>query len=291
MSVSEDQRDSVTQLSTSNDLPWIVGLSDVHGYLDEAHSALLALNDHPNLPPVVKKDKSGNLHWAGENYVLVLNGDMINRGPSSEAVLDLALRLIEEAPPGCVRYVLGNHEAMALTPGPWVHTGWYSTRLSSQGRQAFIKMIQDGHIVAAYEGHNHTWVHAGSPGPLNASDVNDQLLSAANNLWNVSIEDIIGQEQALKDYAEILGMGEPSLKGPGAGLVWLAFKHLPSNAPPQVVGHTPHREPTRKGNVVCQDVILRNIDSPGGEGVIVETPDNVFAVRRKKDGGVSTREV
>jgi hypothetical protein len=62
----------------------------------------------------------------------------------------------------------------------------------------------------------------------------------------------------------------PVREDPEAGVVWLDFSYLPADAPPQVVGHTPHETVTRKGNVVCPtrgqgEYVTRNITkrSPG----------------------------
>jgi hypothetical protein len=66
--VSPPLRDSINAVSTdSPELPAIVSISDIHGYLDQARSAMLTLNDHPNFAPVVTADENRKMHWAGEN--------------------------------------------------------------------------------------------------------------------------------------------------------------------------------------------------------------------------------
>jgi hypothetical protein len=87
----------------------------------------------------------------------------------------------------------------------------------------------------------------------------------------------------------VLAVGENHLKGPESGLVWLHFSHLSTDAPPQVVGHTRHDAPTTKGAAHCQNVLRNNVDSPGGEAVVVETPEALSAFIRQPDGSVSKR--
>jgi hypothetical protein len=78
------------------------------------------------------------------------------------------------------------------------------------------------------------------------------------------------------------------VKGPGAGLVWIKFDHLPAGAPPQVVGHTRHTRPQTNGNVHCQDLLLENLGAPGGQGVFVETPESLVVLLREQEQGVDT---
>ena len=61
-----------------------MSISDIHGYLDEARSALLTLTDHPDFELIVRANGDGTLHWADGNYVLVFNGDLIDRVPQVE---------------------------------------------------------------------------------------------------------------------------------------------------------------------------------------------------------------
>ena len=131
-----------------------------------------------------------------------------------------------------------------------------------------------------------TYVHAGSPDPYDVRRVNDSLVAAAKELIEAAgtINDGTVQRQVLDNYSQVLGVGESHLKGPGAGLVWLDFDHLPDSAPPQVVGHTRHDRPKQKGNVYCQNVIQNNLSTDGGEAVFVESPHRLDALIRQPDG-------
>jgi len=83
----------------------VVAIGDVHG----ADRELIALLTQLGVIDTTR-------HWAGGTTHLVSVGDLIDRGPGSKAVLDLMMRLEDEAPRagGYVHVVLGNHELMNL---------------------------------------------------------------------------------------------------------------------------------------------------------------------------------
>ncbi|MGH8495397.1 MAG: metallophosphoesterase [Gammaproteobacteria bacterium] len=87
------------------DVPRVVAFGDVHGAYDELVRLLQATE-------VV----DGQLHWAGGKTHVVSVGDLIDRGPESRAVLDLLMRLQDEASTagGRLHVVLGNHELMNM---------------------------------------------------------------------------------------------------------------------------------------------------------------------------------
>lgn len=284
-------RDGVDALSDADSPPAIVSISDIHGYLDAARSALLALTDHPEMEPVVTADGDGRLHWADENYVLVFNGDLVDRGPANEEVLELVARLLAEAPPGRVRVTLGNHEAIMLSRDQFGFDNWYSGQVDDEARRRLCEAIIAGHVVAAYRGHNVTYAHAGSADPYDVSVVNESLVSAAEELYETigTDADLSTQARIIEGYPRVLGVGTNHLKGPDSGLVWLHFDHLSTDAPPQVVGHTRHDTPQTTGDVHCQNVIRKTLETPGGEAVFVETPERLTAVVRQSDGSVTVR--
>jgi len=287
-------RDAVEAVSAiESKPPAIVSISDIHGYLTEARDTLMTLRDHPEYEPVVTVDDEGRLHWADENYVLVFNGDLVDRGPDNEAVLEMVARLTEEAPPGRVRVTLGNHEWMIMMPNKFQRVNWYSTETTNAERREYLERIADGHVVAAYDGYSVTYAHAGAREPYDVSTVNDSLVEAAAELKPAigTPEDSAVQSILPEEYPAVLGTGDRAVKGPDAGLAWIHFKHLPADAPPQVVGHTRHRKPQTKGNVHCQDVLQDNLESAGGHGVFIETPDSLTALIREAEQGVSTHSL
>jgi len=281
-------RDSVTGLETA-DAPTIVSISDIHGFLSLAQSALLVLNEHPDYEPLVEADAARRLHWAGgEEYVLVFNGDLIDRGPQSQRVVDMVSRLIDEAPPGHVRVTVGNHEMGVLMPELYGWGNWYSGQLSLDERHALIDQISDGHVVAAYDGYNVTYAHAGQPTSYDVVDVNETLVQGSEE-----VRDSIGdsdaferQERIADEHRSVFGYDGETGRGPDAGIAWLDFEYMPEDAPPQVVGHTQHENLMRRGNVICQNVLRSNRHKDGGEGVVVETPEKIAALGRTTDDDV-----
>jgi hypothetical protein len=84
----------------------VVAFADVHG----AYEDLVAL-----LQEVEVIDSEAN--WAGGDTTLVSVGDLIDRGPGSRQVVELLMRLQQQAPSagGRVHMVLGNHEVMVMS--------------------------------------------------------------------------------------------------------------------------------------------------------------------------------
>lgn len=86
------------------------------------HSRVLAISDtHGMLPNALQALRDGNLidageRWTGGTALLIVNGDSIDKGPDSLGLLDLWIRLAEEAERagGRVLHLLGNHEAEFL---------------------------------------------------------------------------------------------------------------------------------------------------------------------------------
>jgi hypothetical protein len=94
-------------------------IGDVHGHLKKLTRLLhdIQLVDE-------------HLTWQGHQAVLWFIGDLVDRGPDSIAVLDLVMRLQQEATAigGMVGCLLGNHEMLMLSA---YHFGRRSTGLSS----------------------------------------------------------------------------------------------------------------------------------------------------------------
>jgi hypothetical protein len=276
--------------------PTVVTVSDLHGYLQDGERALLAVGETDRFDPVVERGDDDRLHWAGNDHVLVLNGDLVDRGPDSEGCVDLAFRLAREAPDGRVRYNLGNHETGLLFQSQfaWDDYGWYCMEAGVDTRRRFLAGVRDGVVTVAFEGYEHTHVHAGQPDGVDAAAVNDRLREAAGELHaalGTDDEEAV-EARVYEAYDDVFGTGSGNGRGPGAGPLWLDFEHLPGDAPPQVVGHTKHREVTRKWRVVCANVIRRTHMSPGGEAAAVETPDGeVVAAELDTNGTARVREL
>jgi len=285
--------DLTASINAIDGYPTLVYISDIHGYYADAQSALTTLADTEAYDPVVTLDESGTLHWADNDYVLVVNGDVIDRGPANDTCLELFWRLIEEAPAGRVQYHIGNHEMAILLP---VLVNWpdtYSTGLSDERRRRFLQRIIDGDVTAVYEGHRHTISHAGSNEAIDPHSVNDALRDAAETLQNAigDRHELRVQQRIADEYDRLFKLGENGGRGPSAGLCWLDFAHLDKSAPPQLVGHTMHHTPVRRGNVICGNVIRMNQASPHGEGILLETTEALKFVQRQADGSVAVKNI
>jgi len=88
-----------------SDVKRTVAIGDVHG----AYDVLISTLQHSDVI-------DGDLAWSGGSTHLVFTGDLLDRGPKSRLVMDLIIRLEQEAPlaGGRVHLVLGNHEVMNL---------------------------------------------------------------------------------------------------------------------------------------------------------------------------------
>jgi hypothetical protein len=284
--VPEETPDSITWFRDRGETPTIVSISDIHGYLEAARNALTAVGEAEAFDPVVTTDENGQLHWADNEYLLLINGDLIDRGNQNRECLALLERLADEAPPGRVRYHLGNHEMGVLFPERFHWPGVYSIELDDDLRRSFIEHVATGDITVAFEGYEHTYSHAGANEAVDVKAANEQGQQAAKRLLTLLDEGRYDDEQldVVADYDLVFGTGGSFGRGASAGLLWMDFRHMKESAPPQIVGHSRHRQPTRTGNAICQNVIRDNLGSPGGEAVVLESPDDVVAVTNTSAG-------
>jgi hypothetical protein len=95
---------------------------------------LLTLSDHPDYDPLVHEDETGDLHWAGNNYVLVFNGDLVDRGPHNESVLTLVVSV------GIIIALRPTATACKFN-GATAHTGEYSIKLLKTGRPGRFQIV------------------------------------------------------------------------------------------------------------------------------------------------------
>jgi hypothetical protein len=291
------RRDTVFALADDErSPPTVLSLSDVHGYYDAFESALELPGDHEDFAPLVSRDDDGDLHWAGgdggREYVLVANGDLVDRGGDSERVVETVRRLQREAPDGHVRYHCGNHEQFVLAGGVG-STDWYCDRVGDAERRRFFDAVADGDLAVAYDGYAYTYSHAGAVDGLDPARANDAFQRVAASVADLVGTDADGYRTFERAFDEewVSRAGRDHPKGPDAGPLWLGWEHLPAEAPKQVVGHTPHERVTRKGNVVCEDVTKQNVGRPGGEALTVETPGAFRVLERERDGHARLRDV
>lgn len=202
----------------------IYAIGDIHGCLTELRQ----------LEQMIVADAAD---IAGEKWIIWL-GDMVDRGPSSSAVLD---RAIANPPPGFVRYCLmGNHEAMMLqfmrAPSPrsdWLTFGGMETLYSygmsgsvfDKSGQRQLQAIIDSHI------------------PSDHLSFLDRL-----PLW-IALPGIVFVHAGIR-------RGRPMAEQSEGDLLWIRDEFF--NAPDMdglmvVHGHTPAAEPVVLPNRLCLD--------------------------------------
>jgi calcineurin-like phosphoesterase family protein len=135
------------------DKPWevdtaerVVTFADVHGAYDDLVQILQEVG-------VV----DANADWIGGKTNLVSLGDLIDRGRESRKVVELLMKLDQQAAAagGAVHVVLGNHEVMVMT-GDWRYIsapeyGAFSDLESAEERVALLDAFREGHPEMAEE--------------------------------------------------------------------------------------------------------------------------------------------
>jgi hypothetical protein len=105
-----------------------VAIGDLHGDLDASLKVL-------QMTGLVDEDG----RWSGGRTILVQTGDTTDRGPDSKQVIELLIRLSDEAETsgGDVVALLGNHEVMNMTGDlRYVHPGDVAAFGSPEARRA-----------------------------------------------------------------------------------------------------------------------------------------------------------
>jgi hypothetical protein len=213
----------------------LYALSDVHGGFDRA-ATLLANNGllvQPPSPPSAAK-------WAGGNSVLVVAGDLIDKGPQSIEVVELFMALETDAATkgGRVVVTLGNHEAEFFADpknSKAAGAGGVDVELNGEGvspadladgrdpRGAWLRNRPFAAIVG-------TWffAHAGNTGGLTSGGLETLLEGAVSAHPDFNDPSIVGASSILesRDWYHQSSVVRQDLSALGVG-------HI-------VFGHDPH---------------------------------------------------
>ena len=132
-----DSATSGTVQSRWTNVPRVVVVADVHG-------AYQQLTELLQVTEVIDAD----FNWIGGDTHLVSLGDLLDRGNDSRAVMDLLMKLQEQAPlaGGRVHVIIGNHEHMNLIGDlRYVSTGEYAAFASDETQE----MREDARLAFA----------------------------------------------------------------------------------------------------------------------------------------------
>lgn len=138
--------------------PRIVAIGDIHGAFPQFAASL----ETAGIAKRTSSDGFG-LEWTGGNAILVLTGDLTDRGLYTKQVYDAVMNLESQADAagGHVFEMFGNHEALLLngTTEKWANTltshkkQWYQNTLDS-----FTKAGLDFHQAISPEGVYGSWI-------------------------------------------------------------------------------------------------------------------------------------
>ncbi|KHL19302.1 calcineurin-like phosphoesterase family protein [Mumia flava] len=161
----------------------LYAVSDIHGHLE-----VLVATLHAN----GLTDADG--HWTGGDARLWFLGDYVDRGPDGLAVIELAMRLEDEAAAagGSATALLGNHEILLLgtqrygeTEIPsdprfnfavnWIHNGGVITDLEGLTEE-HLDWLTTRDVIASVDG--HLLMHSDTTGYLLWADEVDQINAA-----------------------------------------------------------------------------------------------------------------
>jgi hypothetical protein len=158
----------------------VVAIGDVHG----AYEPLVAILQRTQLI-------DAETHWIGGDTILVQTGDLFDRGVEVRKVMDLLMRLQQEASAagGQVIVLLGNHEGMNLTGfyrdvNPEVYATFADDKSAKRRKTAFAQYQEYWRESAAAAGY--------APPPM-TGEIKQQWMDA-HPLGRVEYTDAIGPD-------------------------------------------------------------------------------------------------
>jgi hypothetical protein len=214
----------------------LYAISDVHAHYAEFSALLLKYNLIASVP----SDPNG-MTWTGGEATLVVNGDMIDKGPASLEVIEavMALQTSALSSGGTVIALLGNHEAEFMgdpTGSKFQGSDRIDGELAAQTpaidpnafasgadpRGAWVAHLPFGARVGSW-----FFSHAGDTGGSTVTQLDTALSAAAASSQGWSSSAIVGPGSLL----ESRGWYSPSVVT--ANLTALGAKHI-------VMGHDPN---------------------------------------------------
>lgn len=167
--------------------PWIVSLSDIESWPGFLTNSLKLVNR--KYETIV--DFSGDSpKWAGNNYKLIINGDLIQHGrhggaQETKELIEKLRAIVNSAENQTkdgvhpVQFTVGNHDPNLVFGGANMYPegGEINTAKGANFVQTYRTWTDKGIVNMAISGYNYTYVHAGQ-----AHEWTDQEISEANGL-------------------------------------------------------------------------------------------------------------
>jgi hypothetical protein len=254
----------------------LYALSDVHGGYDRLAAMLASLSITGGVPP-----SPGAITWVAGDSIVVVAGDLIDKGPQPLEVID-ALRALEvsaAAAGGTVIVLLGNHEAeLFFDPhnSKATATDGIDKALAAAGidpvvfasggepRGAWLRQRPLGAKVGGW-----FFSHAGNTKGRSVADLDLALRSAIANHPNYGDPELIGADSILeaRDWYAPSGVA-------AANAAALGVEHV-------VFGHDPNALGGRGSVATAQSDLLMRIDC----GMSPDVNDSAgCALRVRRDG-------
>lgn len=301
----------------------LIAVSDIHGYVDETLETVNTVHEYVDDGPLIEHD-GDSYSWGDGEYGLLINGDLLDRGPQNEEALEMVDDLLEDDPER-LQYTLGNHEMFAMFPdlvaeyyadGDPVeeHSFWYD--MDDEHREQLLTHVAEGDIRPAIEDDGLLYVHGGTDDVPDIEDLAYTTRRMGASLLHAFRRGDADFRQVQQDffqrkpeprsdidaegiYDDLLGV-ERTDDGDiaaGSGLVWERFSELPLDVPAQVVGHTrgaylsealdDHIEnPTQHGNAVDINTIRDMVQDHSDHASVFVDDEDGYRTIDVSDGAV-----
>ncbi|MFB6116862.1 MAG: metallophosphoesterase [Candidatus Nanosalina sp.] len=291
---------------------WIVAISDIHGQFDMGIDTLQAL-DHAGYKPIVEKGSDGQWEKTNSNYKLVLNGDMMDRGPDNAKCTRWAINLCRR---NDVEYLIGNHEIFYVSG---IGSYWASNKRGP--RNNFLDELSNGNIKGVFKDEKYLYLHAGQDfngqlyRNLDEQDIIKKINSAIRNWRDVDDKhylisdpnEFVNDHNKKEFWQQRAWCGDNTLapedhdsdrwggRGPRGGIAWRDWNRGVS--PRQIVGHRRRNESEFKNGSLNINTIRNNFVGSKGQGkgepqsvepgrsISIETPNKLFTLTRT-DGDI-----
>ena len=171
--------------------PWIVSLSDIESWPEFLIESLKMVNK--KYKPIIDFSEP-KPKWAGNNYKLIINGDLIQHGRhhkdtdalgDTKELIEILRSIVNSAEEQTkdgfhpVQFTVGNHDPNLITGKTQAYPDQEEMKPVNKlnFKQTYRRWIQNRIVRSAIKGYNFTYVHAGQ-----AHEWTQEEINRANNL-------------------------------------------------------------------------------------------------------------